>query len=70
MLLTETQRSHINSLHEQSNKHLKSNWNYGNALSAMMFLYQDFYILKNRHAELFQAYSELVDKYQKTLEQK
>ena len=44
MLITKEQQLHLDKLYESSIKHIKENWDYGNSLMALYFLYKDFYI--------------------------
>jgi hypothetical protein len=44
MLITKEQQLHLDMLYEASIKHIKENWEYGNSLMTLYFLYKDFYI--------------------------
>lgn len=65
MTLTSEQQLHLDTVFELSNKHVKNNYDYGNTLSRLYFVYQDIYMLENRYDKLFMAYSKLVDDYQR-----
>lgn len=66
-MITKEQQLHLDVLYESSIKHIKENWDYGNSLMTLYFLYQDFYTLKNLHERLWKSHDELVGKYQKML---
>jgi len=68
MLITPNQQLHLDKLHEKSIEHMETNWDYGNCLSALMMVYQELYIQKNSYQEVWEHYTEVVEKHQKLKE--